>query len=53
VAQAGDDRYSLEHQAERVGADTHPLVAEAEPRTERAGVHALRATPAAAICRTG
>ena len=31
VAQAGDDRYSLERRAERVGAAAHPLVAEAGP----------------------
>jgi hypothetical protein len=31
VAQAGDDRYSLERRAERVGADANPLVAEAGP----------------------
>jgi TetR/AcrR family tetracycline transcriptional repressor len=31
VAQAGDDRYSLENRAERVGADANPLVAEAGP----------------------
>jgi hypothetical protein len=28
---AGDDRYSLSHRAERVGATTHPLAAEAGP----------------------
>jgi hypothetical protein len=31
VAQAGDDRYSLSRRAERVGATTHPLAAEAGP----------------------
>jgi TetR/AcrR family transcriptional regulator, tetracycline repressor protein len=31
VAQAGDDRYSLSRRAERVGAATHPLAAEAGP----------------------
>jgi hypothetical protein len=31
VAQAGDDRYSLSHRAERVGTTTHPLAAEAGP----------------------
>jgi TetR/AcrR family tetracycline transcriptional repressor len=31
VAQAGDDRYSLENRAERVGAGANPPVAEAGP----------------------
>jgi Tetracyclin repressor-like, C-terminal domain len=31
VAQAGDDRYSLSRRAERVGATTRPLAAEAGP----------------------
>jgi hypothetical protein len=31
VAQAGDDRYSLSRRAERAGATTHPLAAEAGP----------------------
>ena len=31
MAQAGDDRYSLSYRAERVGATTHPMAAEAGP----------------------